>query len=362
MLRLNFSSLSPYEILKVVSAEISNGKEEWKISILTFLEQWADDSVQEIKVFTSGSTGKPKQITHTKDAMRASAEITIEALHLQRNTEALLCLPANKIAGMMMLVRSIEAGMNLTCIKPDTVPSKHIGNTHFDFAAFTAMQFNGSIQTEAGLNAMKRISKIIMGGEQIRMSDVELISKMPNEVYSTFGMTETISHIALKKLSGKKQDKHYHVLQGVSVAADEKSCLVIDAPALNVHHLATNDVVEIISKQEFDWLGRNDFVINSGGVKIHPEVVERKIADGFRGDFFVTGREDAETGEHVAVVLAMNAGYTTDFEKLQEALFALDPFELPREILLADKFEYAGNGKLKRVASLAHVVKSIPLE
>ena len=179
-----------------------------------------------------------------------------------------------------------------------------------------------------------------------------VIGTMPNNVYHTFGMTETISHIALKKLSGYAPDKFYTTLSGITVEADERGCLIIKAPAIGQPHLLTNDAVSLISPTQFEWLGRIDHVINSGGIKIYPEEIEQKLQAYIDKPFFIAGLPDEKTG--TKLVLVVETDSLTDAEKnsLQAAFNVLDKFQKPREILMVGRFERTENGKIKRRISM----------
>jgi O-succinylbenzoic acid--CoA ligase len=262
---------------------------------------------------------------------------------------------------MMMLVRSIECGLNLYCIKPSTTPLALLdSDSNFDFAAFTPMQFY-AITDKTCFEKAQRISKIILGGEDISSALLNLIQQLSSSVYATFGMTETISHIALKKLNGNKPDKHYKTLSGIEINADEVGRLRIHAPSLLPTDLLTNDEVRIISKHEFDWLGRTDNVINSGGIKIHPEIAEQKLHAFIPYNFFIAGEENSITGKSVALVIEKESLNDIELGGIKESLFRLEKHERPRAILLSSPFIKTENGKLNRTKTIKNVSKRMEL-
>jgi O-succinylbenzoic acid--CoA ligase len=248
MFLVPFSSLTDSEILREANVKLKEDLSEWEREIWQFIRDWFHPDVASIKVFTSGSTGPPKEIEHSKGAMLNSTRLTCDALRLKRGNHVLLCLPASKISGMMIIVRCIWARMDMYCIKPSTSPISAIPEEEkFDFGSFTPMQLFEITEDIKKRRRIERIEKIIIGGDDIPPVLLETIRTMKNEAYATFGMTETISHIALRRLNGGKAESHFTTMPGIKVSIDERSCLVIEAPELGVRHLVTNDVVYLVS-------------------------------------------------------------------------------------------------------------------
>lgn len=356
MFTLRFSQLSVKAIASQAQAALQQPLAEWEKHVWQFVAWWADNSINEIEVHTSGSTGTPKAIKHTKQAMLASAKATCDTLHIPQGCEALLCLPANKIGGMMMIVRSIYNRMDLLCIQPDTKPFDILPSEHkVCFAALTPMQIKYVKDDYNTYRKMERIHTIILGGETASPKLIDYMRHAMNNIYSTFGMTETISHIALRKLSGAKPDDYYTTLQGITISTDDRSCLVIDAPALNVHQLHTNDIVNLASPTQFEWLGRYDNVINTGGIKIYPESIEMKLMSLIKVPFFIAGKADDATGQKPVIVLEVEKLTNLDYEELDGIFEQLDKYERPREIINVRQFARTGNGKIDRNRTLAMV-------
>jgi len=353
MFSIDFSSISDESLLPLAKDKLTTGVEEWEKDIWQFIADWVNPSITSIKVFTSGSTGRPKQIEHTKQTMLNSATITCRALNIQPGSNALLCLPANKIAGMMMIVRSMHCKMSLYCIKPSAAPLKELNEeTRIDFAAFTPMQLHGIKKDFQQFSKVENIEKIILGGENISAELLQIVSHLSNEVYATFGMTETISHIALKRLSGKNADKHFKLLRGVKISTDENNRLVIKAPHLGQPNLTTNDIVQIFSEKQFDWHGRIDNVINSGGIKIHPEEIEQKLHSIIKCPFFITSLPDERTGEKLVLAVEGSVFSDKNKEELAEYIGTLQKLQHPKAILLFEQFARTENGKIKRKETL----------
>lgn len=252
-------------------------------NIKKFLLEW-HSSDSRILVQTSGSTGTPKKIWIQKKHMRASAQSTINFLKLKSNDSALLCLPLDYISGKMMMARAIVQNLQLIVTEPSLSPMKNI-NFEIGFAAMTPLQ------VEKSLDKIHLIKKLIIGGAAVsenlknkilaqfsienNNSEKNEQKKYTNVIYETYGMSETVSHIALRQIFPEK-DPYFKVLPGVSISQDERGCLIVSAKHLDIQNLQTNDIIHCISKDSFEFLGRADNIINSGGVKISPEQIEKK--------------------------------------------------------------------------------------
>lgn len=293
-----------------------------------------------MEVTTSGSTGVPKKIRLQKEHMRASAQKTLRYLNLQPGDRSLLCLPVSKIAGMMMLVRWVEGGLDLWPVPPSSTPIPP--GESFDFAAMVPLQVKES------LDSLHRIGKLIIGGGAIDPELEKQLRPMPGAIYHTYGMTETISHVAMRRINGNEAMDYFEAVPGVSFSQDQRQCLVIDAPDIGVKGMITNDVVETLDGQRFRWLGRADNVVNSGGVKLHPELLEQKTGNvGF--DYFLAGMPDERLGEKLVLVIDRETEIRE--EKINKLLAALQGYERPREVYTA-QFFYSINTKLQRQKTL----------
>lgn len=362
MFQINFAELSPEQVLSIAKEQLHQDIAIWQKNIWRFIQQWFSET-EFITVFTSGSTGPPKEISHLKNHMKHSALLTCNALQLKKNDKALLCLPANKISGMMMLVRSAEQKMNLVCIEPSTTPLKHLpADLTLDFAAFTPMQFSSVASDNNAFNNAENISKIILGGENASDALLQKAECMRNYVYLTFGMTETISHIALKRISGEHPDRYYHTLSGITVAINSKNQLVVHAPRLGQVELVTNDEVRVISATQFEWLGRTDNVINSGGIKIHAEVMEHELRKKTDASFFIAAVASNKTGEEVAIALEQSHISTEEISNWKNLCAPFEKLAMPKHILLISKFDRTENGKINRKKSLQNVLRAYSIE
>ena len=270
-----------------------------------FLAQWNDTS-DVIEVHTSGSTGKPKRLLVEKQRMVNSARITCDFLGLKEEDSALLCMPLDYIAGKMVVVRSQVSHLHLISVMPSSHPLKDVTQP-IDFAAMVPLQVYSSLQEPAERERLMSIRHLIIGGGAIDDSLESQLQQFPNAVWSTYGMTETLSHIALRRISGENSSLWYSPLDGVDVSLSSDSCLEIYAPQVNPEKLHTNDIAELRTlpdgSKEFRILGRKDNVIDSGGIKIQAEEVERLLRPHLSCGFMITKVSDARLGEAVTLLV-----------------------------------------------------------
>ncbi|GAA4281848.1 AMP-binding protein [Gaetbulibacter aestuarii] len=314
--------------------------EPYQEQIGNFLLDWLDKK-DYIIAKTSGSTGRPKKLKIKKQAMVNSAIMTGDYFGLKPGDKVLNCLPSNFIAGKMMIVRAIALGLRLELVEPSAYPLIDY-EKKYDFCAFTPMQL------KYFLNYCKNLKTIIVGGAPVSKSLLESIQGIKANVYETFGMTETVSHIAMKKLNNFKKPKdlsklHFKTLPDVHVSQDERGCLVIDAPKLVEKPIVTNDMVTLYSDSEFDWLGRWDHVINTGGIKVFPEQIEHKLQKFINRRFFIASVPDETLGQKVLLIIEGEP-----FE-IEDSLFdSLDKFEKPRETYFLNSFAETASHKVHR--------------
>ncbi|MEJ1222082.1 AMP-binding protein [Sediminicola sp. 1XM1-17] len=306
-----------------------------------FLLDWLNDKPT-ISVKTSGSTGMPKTVLLRKEHMINSALGTAEFFGLEAGDAVIHCLPASYIAGKMMLVRAMVLGLRLDYVEPTATPLAGISKS-YKFGAMVPLQLENS------LDQVDQIKTLIVGGAPLSMQLRDKIQALDNDIYETYGMTETVSHVAIKKVSQNpdKSDRNFKVLPDIKIHADERGCLVIDAPLLSEEAVVTNDLVEIIDDHEFKWLGRYDNIINSGGVKLIPEEIESKLSSYLSTRFFVTGMPDEVLGEKLVLFVEGNGVANNFLEELKNK-GSLQNFEIPKKMVSVAKFAETGNGKLDR--------------
>ena len=274
-----------------------------------FLSEWNNDS-DRVLVHTSGSTGKPKPMMVEKKRMLNSARITCDFLGLKPGDSALLCMSLDYIAGKMVVVRSIERHLHLISVSPSGHPLKDV-NEEITFAAMVPMQVYNTLQVPEERERLSRIRHLIIGGGAIDAALEQELQSLPGDIaiWSTYGMTETLSHIALRRINGDEASEWYQPFDSVHISQTEEGCLVIDAPQVCAETLVTNDIVEIepyiynkVEKLRFRIKGRKDNVICSGGIKIQIEEVETLLKPHLEKTFMLAKKKDGKFGE-IAVLL-----------------------------------------------------------
>lgn len=324
----------------------------WKQAIYDFLINWFDDS-ETITVHTSGSTGLPKAIELTKTAMRNSALMTNTFFGLNETSTALLCLPANYIAGKMMLVRAMEGKFNLLTVEPKANPFENLQQS-IDFTAITPYQLTHSLQDIMRIeNEKLEIRKVIVGGAKFNSDTEKKLQQFNTAFFETYGMTETCSHIALRAVNGPDKSDYFQTLRGISIRKNENDCLCIKAPHLLSDEIATNDIVELIDTERFMIKGRYDNIINSGGVKLNPELIEQKLEALISVPYFISSKPDSALGNKVILVIESEPLNATDEENRWTAInHLLEKYERPKEICYIPQFCYSATNKLLKNKTL----------
>lgn len=329
------------DLMEVAYSYVKEGL-PYQYELGNFLLDWLDEK-DYIIVKTSGSTGKPKNVKIKKQAMVNSAIATGDYFKLKPGDKILNCLPSNFIAGKMTIVRAIALGLELDMVQPAALPLIDY-EKDYTFCAFTPMQLKNFAKY------LKNIKTVIVGGGRVSQAIVDLIKDKKPNVYATYGMTETVSHIAVKKLNnftGEKEEEFFTTLPGIKVSKDDRGCLVINAPNLSDDLIVTNDIVDVKSESSFEWLGRFDNVVNSGGIKLYPEQIESKLQDKIPGEFFIASREDDTLGDKLILVVE---GEKRDIDN---SIFSeLGKYEKPKEIHFVANFEETKSGKIHRNKTL----------
>lgn len=324
------------ENLKNLAQELLNNEEEYNHDLGNLILQWFDEN-DFILLTTSGTTGIPKQIRLQKHAVLNSAKATGIYFQLKPTQTALLCLPTKYIAGKLMFIRALVLGLHLDVVPPSSKPLENCYKS-YDFVAMVPLQVLNS------MNKLYLIKKLIVGGAKLEQNIKEKLFELNCEVYETYGMTETITHIAAKKIS----DEYFTALPHATISVDDRGCLVINAPSVNPETLKTNDLVELRNENQFKWLGRVDNVINSGGVKLFPEQIEDKLNPFFTNRFFVIGKDDLVLGSKLVLVIESEP-YEIDLKVFN----VLAPYEKPKEIQFVSKFKETPTGKILRKENLS---------
>lgn len=332
----------PEDIMRL-SANTCETTPPFLSDLFHFLADWFDDSPF-MTVHTSGSTGTPKVLTVRKEQMMQSARITCEFLHLCAGDAALLCMPLQYIAGKMMVVRALVAGLNLILRTPSGHPLSDV-TVPLRFAAMVPLQVYNTLQVPLEKERLCHTDILIIGGgaiDSVLESEVRLL---PGEVYSTYGMTETLSHIALRRLNGPLASSRYLPFSSVKLSLSQEGTLIISAPLVCDDTLMTNDVVQLYPDGSFVVLGRKDNIINSGGIKIQVELVEDVLKTFITVPFVVTSVPDARLGEAMVLLIEKETGLE---EIKNKVVSALPKYQQPKEICSVSQIPLTGNGKIDR--------------
>ena len=321
-------------------------QQEFLKDLEAFLQEWQNDEPT-VWVHTSGSTGTPKPLQVEKERMRASARLTCSFLGLKEGDSALLCMPLQYIAGKMVVVRSFVAGLRLLPVAPCGHPLKELTEIP-TFAAMIPMQVYNTLQVPEERAKLMEIKHLIIGGGAIDDALGRELKTFPNHVWSTYGMTETLSHIALRRLNGAEASDWYTPFENVRIRLSEENTLIIHAPSVCAEELTTNDIAEINDEGKFRILGRKDNTINSGGVKIQIEQVEAALKEHLDIPFQITARKDAKFGE-IVVLLYNKVKEEADIRRICEE--KLPAYWVPKIYLPVEELPLTGTGKPDRATA-----------
>ena len=343
--------------LKEIGYSLIKEGDEYERDIGDFITDWLSHE-DFIEVKTSGSTGTPKTISLNKSSMVHSAKATGSYLKLDEGSKALFCLSASNIAGKMMLARAMTLGWHLDYVMPAKSPLKGL-NKPYDFCAMVPLQ------VRASLEELNRVRILIVGGASVNEGLRSKLQEKDACVFESYGMTETASHIALKPVNKAAvktmgiPDDLFGALPGITLSKDERDCLVIEANYLSDKPIITNDLVELIDSNKFYWLGRWDHIINSGGIKLIPEQIEKKIKAFINNRFVLLGQTDDSLGERLVIVVEGKTNKESFVHNLKSS-GDLNNYEIPKEIFFLDKFPETKNGKIKRLEIASLINSGVP--
>lgn len=324
------------------------GTDSFQASLADFLAEWFDDN-DTVLVHTSGSTGIPKPLRVEKRRMMQSAILTVSFLGLAAGDTALLCMPLKYIAGKMVVVRALVAGLNLLPVTPSGHPLAHM-NLSPAFAAMIPMQVYNSLLVPEEKKRLEQVRHLIIGGGAVDDSLGEKLLSFPHAVWSTYGMTETLSHIALRRLNGPEASDWYTPFQNVQLSLSSERTLTIQAPAVCPDILTTNDICEFNEQGQFHILGRKDNTINTGGIKVQIEQVESTLRKFLSIPFQVTAVPDPKFGECIVLLLENQKTAYPDSD-LTRALDSLPPYWRPKQVYCVQQLPQTETGKPDRATA-----------
>lgn len=323
--------------------------DEYLLSIENFLAEWESYSPV-ISISSSGTTGTPKTIEFNKKQVEVSAKNTGRFFNFQPEQAVLLNLSPAFVAGKLMLVRALLHSMKIIVAPLNSNPLQNLDSfpQKIKLAAFVPHQVEEILSSENSKRLFNEIENVIIGGASISKNLENQIALQNPKSFATFGMTETLTHFALRPVDGKTD--FYTCLPGFTIKQDERNCLVVNPNEINEQPVITNDVIELIDSTKFKWKGRFDHVINSGGVKIFPETDEKLLEHLFdKTRFYLSSKSHSKFGEEVVLVLESDPlSATAEEEYLQKMVLLLPKYHAPNSIIIRSKFEETANGKIKR--------------
>ena len=327
-------------------------KDEYIDQTFAFCQNWLNDK-EEFELQTSGSTGTPKKITVNRSQMELSALATQLFFKIKSGSKLLVCLNTQMIGGKMMVVRGISWDADIYLTKPEMNPLQNFDKgKKFDFCAMVPIQVEACLIDKDAIEKLSNIKILLIGGAPSSADLIDKIMQSEINAYQTYGMTETVSHIALAKIEGR--ELVYRTLPDIEIGTDNENRLWIEAPMAKEKRLQTNDLVDLIDRHSFKWLGRADFTINSGGIKIQAESLETELSDYINpiyGDvcFFVIGQRDQKLGEKVVLFIETSSKEEKKAQELLTVLKAnLKKYYCPKNIYFLPEFIKTDSGKVNR--------------
>lgn len=321
--------------------------DEISLKVISFLEQWWDNR-SFVSITTSGSTGTPKTLHAEKQNLWKSAEKTIEWFGLKQGMTALLCLSPDYIAGKMMIVRAMQARLNLITTNLSANPLAAL-NQPIHFVAMVPLQLVKVL--EESPEKLKLVQTILLGGSGLSIALEDQLQSISTNVFHSYGMTETLSHIALRAVNGIQASDWFQPMKQVQISRNENGCLVAKVPFLSADAIVTHDVIEMSENGSFKVIGRADDVIVSAGNKIHPALLEKKMEPILHFPFLISSKPNPASGEELVLLIEKELSISTVFVLWNQLFSNLEPFEIPRLILFVPKIPLLESGKVNRLAA-----------
>ncbi len=325
---------------------------------ISFIRDWVNQQ-EHFEFQSSGSTGTPKKITISRKQILSSVALTREFLDLRSREKALVCLDAAYVATKMMLARCLVVDMDVVLIPPMSNPLEQLA-TPVDFASFVPLQIEAMLQANQ-TKQLSSIKNVLIGGAPLEADIASAIHSLPNNIYLTYGMTETVSHVALRLLSKDSTTRNFTTLKGITIGTNSEGCLTIKGSVTDQQLLETTDLVEIKSETAFCWLGRKDNIINSGGIKLVPEQIETELhpilhQSHIPEDFFVAGMPDASLGQKLTLFLeAEKITADQENELITRCKKTLPKYHVPKMVICLKSFTRTPSGKINRKETIAQL-------
>jgi o-succinylbenzoate---CoA ligase len=340
-----------YDYSKINQTDIEETNITQLKTALQFLKDW-QGSFNFLNLKTSGSTGTPKEISFSKEQITLSATTTINAFNLTPNDVFLVCLNTQFVAGMLMLARAVMLNAKIVLVEPIANPLLDLEELPISFAAFVPLQVEEILKNPASVQTLKNIKQVIIGGASLNNNlEHSIALTKPKGAFHTYGMTETLTHVAIREIGSEKAFK---TLPGATIKLNEEGCLCIKNKITQNNWITTTDLAEIIDDNSFIILGRADFIINSGGYKINPFKIEQAISELFKNEvknvsYFVGSIKDDILNHKCVLFIEKQINEEIDLKKLGSVLHK---YEIPKQIIFLKSFIYGQTGKLDRIKTL----------
>lgn len=318
-----------------------------------FMKAWSDGQ-EEFVIHTSGSTGAPKNITIFRSQLISSARMTGKALELGKGTHALVCLNIAYIAGMMMLVRGMELEWELTIVEPSSNPLAHVPeNAVFDFISMVPSQLMACLDDLSTSDRINKVGKILLGGAPVSVFMKNRIKGLTVPVFQSYGMTETVSHVAIRRLNGLNRETAYQMLPDITIGVDERGCLHVAGAVTHGETIQTNDLVSVTSSSSFVWIGRGDNIINSGGVKIVLDSIDSVVEEVFlelnySGSFYSWYQNDEKLGQRLILIIEGSRLNFDQSKLIEEIRKRVSAYETPKDVYFVPRFQKTQTDKIDK--------------
>ncbi len=337
-------------IMSVFSVDFLTSNIELIQQVRGFIADWKSDT-DYIETNTSGSTGTPKTIRLLKTQMKASAQMSGKYFHFSSNKKIMLSLPIHTIGGKMIVIRAIEFNMILVVSDLEKNPIRNLNNSIY-FISLVPYQLQSIIEETP--DKLNLIENILLGGAPVSEKLKNQIQLFRPNFYESYGMTETMSHVAIKNL---KSSGNYFEALGNTEFSIKNDTLTIHANDINIENLQTNDQVKLLNKKQFIWLGRKDFVINSGGKKFHPEIIEHKLANSIPQRFYIYKEFDEKLGEKIILIIEHESSDLLVEEIKKSCQNRLEKHEIPKKIYFTNQFYETKSNKINRIETYNNMKK-----
>ncbi|NBA88496.1 AMP-binding protein [Emticicia sp. CRIBPO] len=342
---------------EIINTDSSN---PYYAKVLKLINDW-ESGTETFSLMTSGSTGVPKEFVITREQIKASIQQTRKKFKLTDQDLLFCCLNVEYVAGMLMVLRALEIGCELLVSEPVSNPFALLKNQEYllrinrgkNFFAFVPMQFQTLLGSEKNIELLNTAKAIIVGGAGLDEQSIKKAKNLNAPVYMTYGMTETVTHVALQKINGMNKSKYFKVLDGVEIETDAYNRLRIRSEVTLNQWIQTNDIVKLKSKNEFTLIGRADNIINSGGVKIQLEKIEEEARKWMPqpARFFAYGLPDGVLGQKLILVIeSIDKGLYENLKKRIPEIFT--KFERPKDIFILSKFKDTPTGKIDKIKTV----------